>query len=147
MTLSLSLSLFPPPCSNSKHRKILYCGVTRENRVYFYTRGKYVSANEPRPRYYTGNTPVTIPRCVSLFRGEPSAQTGRKEFRVLSLEMVSRMIHTHTHTHNVQWFTMRSKKNILSHTTELGKIRGKLILEKLLHDGNEDTGLDDNSFI
>lgn len=91
-----SLSLSPPPmCSNSKRRKILYCGVTRENRAHFYTRRKYISANEPRPRYYTGNTPVTIPRCVSLFRGEPSAQTGRKEFRVLSLEMVSRMIHTH----------------------------------------------------
>lgn len=95
LSSSLSLFFYPrAPIQNVK--KILYCGVTRENRVHFYTRGKYVSANEPRPRYYTGNTPVTIPRCVSLFRGEPSAQTGRKEFRVLSLEMVSRMIHTYT---------------------------------------------------
>lgn len=96
--LSSSLSLFFSihVLQFKTWKKILYCGVTRENRVHFYTRGKYVSANESRPRYYTGNTPVTIPRCVSLFRGEPSAQTGRKEFRVLSLEMVSRMIHTYT---------------------------------------------------
>lgn len=113
LSSSLSLFFFIHVLQFKTWKKILYCGVTRENRVHFYTRGKYVSANEPRPRYYTGNTPVTIPRCVSLFRGEPSAQTGRKEFRVLSLEMVSRMIHTYTRI--IQWYTMRSKKNILYH--------------------------------